>query len=428
MWLVDWTRVFEALATAPQNASLTNPFKTSHVEDFNFWYHLIGVIGVVYVAMSWQGTQAYNASAKSAHEAKMGAVLTNWRWFPRNLLFLVVPIVAYAVLHHVDFAGQAASVERVLDGLETDTLRNQLRVPLVLAELLPTGLIGAFAAVMLAAFISTHDTYLHSWASIFVQDVVMPLRKRPFGPQQHLRVLRWSIVGVAVFIFFFSLLFRQTQYIYLFFAITGAIFVGGSGAVIIGGLYWKRGTTAAAWSAMITGSGIAVGGIVIHQIDPGFFINGQVFWAIAMGVASLVYVLVSLSGRRRDFDLDRLLHRGRYAIAGEMTVVDATPSRGLKLLGMGREFTRGDKIIYFATYVHTAVWAVVFTAGTIYSLTHPVADAAWERFWRIFLYIQVAFAVLVIGWFAIGGVRDLRGMLRRLSVMRRDASDDGFAH
>ena len=56
---------------------------------------------------------------------------------------------------------------------------------------------GAFAAVMLAAFISTHDTYLHSWASIFIQDVVMPLRKKPFSSKQHISVLRWAIIGVA---------------------------------------------------------------------------------------------------------------------------------------------------------------------------------------------------------------------------------------
>ena len=39
---------------------------------------------------------------------------------------------------------------------------------------------------------------------------------------------------------------------------------------------------------MITGSGIAVGGIVIHQLIPDFPINGQMFWGIAMVAASLV--------------------------------------------------------------------------------------------------------------------------------------------
>ena len=90
-------------------------------------------------------------------------------------------------------------------------------------------------AVMLMATIGTHDTYLHSWGAIFIQDVVMPFRNKPFTPEQHLRALRLSILGVCIFIFFFSLIFQQSEYIFLFFAITGAIFTGGSGAVIIGG-------------------------------------------------------------------------------------------------------------------------------------------------------------------------------------------------
>ncbi len=313
LFTVSWDQIFTALGTAPQDASLINPFHTSQLRDFNFWYFLIGTIGVVYVVMSWQGTQGYNASAKSAHEAKMGAVLSNWRGLPHVMFMLIVPIVAYTVLHHPDFGVESARVAGLLAAADSETIANQLRVPAVLSLLLPTGLVGAFAAVMLTAFISTHDTYLHSWGSIFIQDVVMPFRKTPFSPEAHMRALRLSIAGVAVFIFVFSLLFRQSQYIFLFFAITGAIFAGGSGAVLIGGLYWKRGTTPAAWTAMITGSTIAVTGIVIHQLVDDFPINGQLFWGIAMGASTLVYISVSLLGPGGQFDLDRLLARDAHA-------------------------------------------------------------------------------------------------------------------
>jgi SSS family solute:Na+ symporter len=167
----------------------------------------------------------------------MGSVLGNWRGFPQGLFLLFVPIILYTVMHHPDFTHIATSVESAISGAGNEAIQSQLRGPLVLARLLPVGLMGAFAAVMLAAFISTHDTYLHSWGSIFIQDVIMPFRKKRLSQKQHLRLLRWSILGVAIFIFFFSLLFQQSEYIFLFFAITGAIFAGGSGAVIIGGLY-----------------------------------------------------------------------------------------------------------------------------------------------------------------------------------------------
>ncbi|MBD3235237.1 MAG: sodium:solute symporter [Candidatus Eisenbacteria bacterium] len=428
---VDWSQIFTALQGAPETASLINPFKTRHVEDFNLGYFLIGVAGVIYGTMSWQGTQAYNASARSAHEAKMGQALSNWRGLPQTLFLLFVPIVAYTVLHHPDFAPLAQNVETGLAAVGNEAVQSQVRTPLVLVQLLPVGLMGAFAAVMLACFVSTHDTYLHSWGSIFIQDVIMPFRRRPLSRRQHLRLLRLAVLGVALFIFVFSLLFRQSQYIFLFFAITGAIFAGGSGAVIIGGLYWKRGTTAAAWSAMITGSAIAVGGIVVHQIDPDFPINGQMFWGIAMAAASLVYVAVSLLGRATQCDLDALLHR---------TPPDASPgppesfagaspppaaARGWKALGMGAEFSRGDRILYVATYSWTLVWTLIFIVGTIYNLSHEVADDRWARFWRFYVWVQLGVSALVVIWFAIGGGRDITAMMRRLRTMQRDDRDDG---
>jgi len=422
----DWGQIQAALAAAPQDASLINPFKTSAVKDFNFWYFLVGIVGVMYNTMSWQGTQAYNASAKSAHEAKMGGVLAGWRGLPQTIMFLFVPIIAYTVLNHPDFGGIASAVQGAIAGVDSEAVQNQLKSPMVLSHIIPRGLIGAFVAVMLAAFISTHDSYLHSWGTILVQDVIMPLRRKPLTPKNHLLALRLAIVFVAVFIFFFSLLFKQSQYIFLFFAITGAIFAGGSGAIIIGGLYWKRGTTAAAWAAMITGSGIAVGGIITHQLVDDFWVNGQWFWMISMFGASVVYVLVSLLGPGKPFDLDKLLNRGKYAVAGEKEVVAAAPSRGWKMLGMGSEFTRGDKFIYIANYIWTGGWTLVFIFGTIYNLTHDVSDDAWMKFWKIYVAIHVVVAVIVIFWFIIGGARDIKRMVKRLTTMDRDESDDGF--
>ena len=425
--MFSFNQIFEALQIAPADSSLINPFKTSAAKDFNIWYHLIGVFGAIYVVLSWQGTQGYNSSAKSAHEAKMGGVLSNWRGVPMVLLLLIVPICAYVVLHHPDFLAQANTVKASLQGIDNNAVRSQMTVPLVLTTLFPPGLMGAFAAVMLAAFVSTHDTYLHSWGSIFIQDVILPLRKKPFSRDQHLKVLRWAILGVAVFIFFFSFLFKQSQYILMFFAITGAIYAGGSGSVIIGGLYWKKGTTTAAWAAMITGSSIAVGGIIIHQITKDFFINGQVFWFIAMAGAIVVYILVSLLDKsQQDFDMDKLLHRGKYVIADEYKVIDIQPSKGLKMLGIGKEFTSGDKLIYILTYCWIIGWTLVFIIGTVYNLIYPVADLAWMKFWYIYLGINLVIAVIVVLWFTVGGFIDIKSMFSQLRSMERDDRDDGF--
>lgn len=425
---LDWSQIYDALISAQTspNASLINPLKTSEVDDFNFWYFLIGLIGFVYNFMSWQGHQAYNSSAKSAHEAKMAQVLGNWRNYPRNLFLVFIPVVAVTVMNHVDFAPIADKVNAVLATIESTEVQSQVQVPLVLRFMLPTGLLGAFAAVILAAFVSTHDTYLHSWGSIFIQDVIMPFRKKPFSKEQHLSVLRWSIIGVAIFVFLFSLYFKQSQNIYLFFAVTGAIFVGGAGTVIIGGLYWKRGTTAAAWSAMISGSGVAIIGTVLTSIYEDFPINGQWFWLFSMVTASSVYVLVSLLGPKKAFNMDKLLHRGKYEIEGETKIINAVPSKGWKMLGIGKEFTKGDKFIYIISYTWIFLWTLIFIVGTIYGLAHDVPDYHWLSYWKYYVVIYAVISAIVLVWFTIGGVIDLKAMFKRLAVMQRDDSDDGF--
>ena len=425
LFFVNWDQIFQAVTTVPKDASLINPYKTSEVPDFNFWYFLINVIGVIYVKLSWQGTQGFNSSAKSAHEAKMGEVLGNLRDIPRWLFLVFIPIIAYTILHNADFSAIADGVNKTLSGVGNSAIQNQLRIPLVLSKILPVGVMGAFLAVMLMATIGTHNSYMHSWGSIFIQDIIMPFRKKTFEPKQHLRVLRLAILGVCIFIFLFSLFFPMTDYIFLYFAITAAIFVGGSGAVIIGGLYWKRGTTSAAWSALIVGSVISVVGIILQQIYPGFPINGQYFWGIAMGISSVIYILVSLLGKKTDFDMDKMLHRGKYEIKEETVVVNKVPLKGLKILGMGKEFTKGDKIIYLSAYGWTFIWVVVFIIGTIFNLSGDVPDSSWMSFWKTFVIINLSVSFFIITWFTIGGIKDFKEMLNRLKTTVRDHNDDG---
>jgi len=429
-----------------ENSSRINPFKTSQVEDFNFWYYLIGIIGVMYGTLGWQGSQGYNSSAKSAHEAKMGSVLAGFRGLPQGLFMFLVPVLVYVLMNHPDYQAVADAVNSSLDKISTDTLRTQLRAPFILSEILPVGLLGAFAALMLAAFISTHDTYLHSWGSIFIQDVIMPFRDKPFDKETHLRVLRYSIFGVAVFIFFFSLLFSQNQKIALYFALTAAIFSGGCGAVIIGGLYWERGTTAAAWTAMIIGAFIGVGGTLVKQVSVDWLsdvsslatiktillylrdINGQEYWGIGIASSSISYIFVSLVGNRSSIDMDKLLNRGRYSIKGEMAVVNKEPELGWKIFGMGAEFTKSDKLIYILNYVWTGMWTLIFIFGTVYNLSNPVSDSSWMKYWEYYIYLNMAVSIIIIVWFTVGGISDLKHMISSLQSDHRDHGDDGWVH
>ena len=63
-----------------------------------------------YGTLSWQGHQAYNSSAKSAHEAKMAAVLGDIRWKPQGLFIFLVPVLTIIFMNHFEFTYVADSV------------------------------------------------------------------------------------------------------------------------------------------------------------------------------------------------------------------------------------------------------------------------------------------------------------------------------
>jgi len=442
-----WEQVSTALLAAPRQESLVNPFHLGQESNFNVWYYMIGVVIMFYGAMAWQGTQGYNCAARNAHEAKMAGILGGWRFRVLMLIVVVLPVCVRTVLYHPDFAAQAASVNGRLAAIPSESLQNQMRTPLAMAAIFPAGLLGLACAAALAANIGTHGAYLHSWGAILVQDVILPFRRKPFTPEQHLRLLKLSISAVAVFILLFSLLFRHTQYIAMFCALTASVFVGGAGSVIIGGLYWKRGTTAGAWAAMLTGTGLSLAGMVIKQINPAFLrslqphpawggiaslslylqtsFTGQemTFWAIVLAVAA--YVGVSLLGPRTLFNMDRLLHRGPYAIPGETVDAGDAPKRWWERLGFTREFTGTDRIVTYVTLGWPLVWTVIFVVGTVYNLLADVPDQSWLKYWYGWTWFILACAVLVTIWFTIGGFRDLRDLYRSLRLRRDNPTDDG---
>ena len=254
LYMVPWTHMVQALSTAPAEASMLHPYHTGQVKDFNIWFYLIGVASSFYTYMSWQGGQGFYSSARTPHEQQMAGIISIWRNMPILLLALVLPVAAFAIMRVPDFAVQKAAADGALSTISNDYIRTQMTVPVIMGTFLPIGIKGLLATAMIFFSFTCHDTYMHSWGSIFIQDVVMPFRKNPLNPRQHIRLLRWSIAFVAFFAFFFSLLYPETQQILMFFAITGTVWLGGSGAVIVGGLYWKRGTTEAAYAAVIWGA------------------------------------------------------------------------------------------------------------------------------------------------------------------------------
>jgi SSS family solute:Na+ symporter len=251
-----------------------------------------------------------------------------------------------------------------------------------------------------------------------------------------MRLLRWSIAGVAVFILLFSLFFSQNTYIFMFFAITGNFWLGGAGAVIIGGLYWKRGTTAGAFTSVIMAAVITVVYFVGKQmgVDWEFKVHEQVheineqwIFFITMITTLIAYVIVSLLTCKKPCDMEKLLHRGKYAVTDDKTEVsDSEIPRWQAVLGIGHDFNLKDKIVYLAISGWTFIWAGIFVVGTIYALiASSLTDDSWAKLWHVYAWLIFGVGAFTTVWLLWGGLIDLSKMFHRLNTITRDESDDG---
>lgn len=237
----------------------------------------------------------------------------------------------------------------------------------------------------------------------------------------------------------------------MWWAITGAIYNAGAGAVIIGGLYWKKGTTAGAWTSMVLGSTIAVVAILLDynwttiapwcqahwglQLPARMWLNPQWHAFIVMCISASSYVIVSWLTCKGDFNMDWLLKRGQYRVAVDHEGEDETHKVSIlqKLIGIDKLFTRGDKFV--AGFISWwSLLLVVLNGGLVawhYGLKSikpewVMSNHAWAVFWLWYgLIIPFIFAAITLIWFGIGGMIDLKHFFHTLRTMKRDVHDDG---
>ncbi|MBO5306791.1 MAG: sodium:panthothenate symporter [Lentisphaeria bacterium] len=348
------------------------------------------------------------------------------------------------------------------------TIYNQMIVPVVIKEILPVGLTGIFCALMIFLMVSTDTTYMHSWGSIIVQDFVVPLRKKSFTPEQQLLALRLAISGVGIFAFIFSLFFAQIDFIWMFFSITGAIWIG-AGIVIVLGLYWSRGTSAGAFSALISGAVIATSAIIAQQIwatdiypaleragllpivgkilhvlsapfnpyivwelNPHKFpINSVEITFFTTLITIILYVAVSLATCKKPFNMDKMLHRGIYSVEETTYIPEKVTLKNFffhKVLGFDNQYTTGDKVLAWSVFLYSFGYTFLLSviAVIIWNWITPWPSHYWGYYFFINqLLVTGIIALISTFWFGICGTKDLFRLFRDLETKKTDSSDNG---
>ncbi|MPM82297.1 hypothetical protein SDC9_129358 [bioreactor metagenome] len=316
--------------------------------------------------------------------------------------------------------------------------------------------------------ISTDDTRIFSAALTFTQDVIVPLRKKPFMPRQHMWALRWVSIGVGVFFFFGSFFMAQLDYINLFVTLMTLMWLGGCGPVMIFGLYSRFGNTAGAFTSLIAGMSLSFGGIfvqrnwadtvypwlvemewagavgefleavsgpfspyVVWKMDPVKFpINSYEMYFLTMLITLALYCIVSALTWKEPFNLDRMLHRGIYNVDGDHRPAAAWSVRNVfsKLIGITPEYTRGDRIIAWSVFFYSFVYTFLFSfvGVVIWNIVTPWPVEWWGHYFFITTLLVPGLVALVSTfWFGIGGAIDLFRLFRDLEQRNINPLDDG---
>ncbi len=512
--------------------SFLNPYDISKLRDFNVFFLVVTVFATILHRASWIGAGTSSA-AKSPHEQKMAGLLGAWRGLLGMIFYVLIAITILTVLNHKNFATQAKSIRvnissRVVGELvknptiKSELLENYKNIPIhshtigvdepisedksmdtayltstheilqqdekgnaifqqfrtlyhqmMMAEtmrsILPTGLLGAFCLLLVLAMISTDDTRIFSAALTVAQDVVLPLKKKPFTPKGHIKMLRIISILVGVFFFIGSFFMAQLDYINLFVTIMVSMWTGGCGPVMIFGLYSRFGTTAGAWTSLLTGMFLSIGsvlvqrnwadhvypwmeqmnivdyvGSVLAKISAPFNpyivwtmnpvkcpINSYEFYFMTMVTTLFLYIVVSWMTCRTPFNLDRMLHRGKYNINGEdapQQVAWSFRTVVSKLIGITSEYSKGDRFIAWFFFVYSFIYKfiLIFLLVVIWNAFSPWPLEWWGHyFFIVTLIIPGILAFFTVFWFGIGGVLDLFNLFRDLEARIVNPLDDG---
>ena len=347
------------------------------------------------------------------------------------------------------------------------TLYFQMMTPVLLRKELPVGLMGLMCLLVGMLMLSSDDSRIFNSAATLVQDVVMPLRRKPFEKREHLRWLRGMSAAVCVFFFVVSIFLSQIDYIQMFVSCMCALWLGAAGPIMLGGLYTRWGNTTGAFCALIFGSGTALVGqicqrtwqetiypfllntgtlkyletffglvtkafspLVVWTMSPDKFpINSFEIYFLSMLFGCLAYVAGSLLTGGKPYDLDRMLHRdGRDA---ETHGESPWNMRNLlsRMIGITGEYTKGDRIIAWSIFIYSFIYQFVLAVAAviIWNMISPW-PASW---WSWYFFITIIVVGILVGtvstvWFMWGGSRDMKQLFRDLALRKDNPLDDGW--
>jgi len=289
---LGWHNIIDTVSRLKGQAGF-NPF---HSEGFGVSYVVwMFFLGLVSCAV-WQTAVIRACAAENTRTVKKIYIWSSIGFLIRFLLPNFFGICAFV------YISQHESLKSIFipDVGSVDSQVTLIAMPVFLSQILPAGLIGIISAGMLAAFMSTHDSYLLCWSSVLTQDVVAPWFKKGLSSKTRLLLTRIFIIAIGIFILVWGLWYPLGEDLWDYMAISGAIYFTGAIALLVFGLYWKRASRVGAYLALICGFGAVLGlkpVQVLVGIDKSSAVVGLI--VIALTIAVMVVGSLLFPDRRR---------------------------------------------------------------------------------------------------------------------------------
>lgn len=239
---IGWEALVSAVETK-HGAGGFNPFLNA---EMGFGYVLFNAFLSLAAVLTWQTNIARVLAAKDAKTGQQIYTKTSFFFVCRFLIPTLWGIAAIVLLGSVDNSLEA--------------------MPMMLATLVPVGLMGLLIAAMLAADMSTDSSYMLTWGSVIYNDILAPFRRgRNWSERKGLFINRTIVALIGVFLLFYGLWYPLKGDLWTYLGLTGTIYLASMSVILIAACYWKRANSWGAFASIVVSAVIPVAYLVMEQ-------------------------------------------------------------------------------------------------------------------------------------------------------------------
>ena len=112
---------------------------------------------------------------------------------------------------------------------------------------------------------STFDSYLLCWSSIFINDIVVPMRRKEMTDAHKIWLTRVAIVCCGIFVLLWGYLYKPPQTVLRFMIITGTMYSASVLLTTAMGLYWKRANTVGTFASLVIAGALPLTAIFVKD-------------------------------------------------------------------------------------------------------------------------------------------------------------------